>query len=52
MFFFSMEAAYFSELDGFDPTLFELEGLELKAEHPDLVLISFVLTCYKNVTLF
>ncbi len=33
-----MEAAYFSELDGFDPTLFELEGLELKADTPDLVI--------------
>ena len=32
-----MEAAYFSETDGFDPTLFELEGMELKAEHTDLV---------------
>lgn len=31
-----MEAAYFTESDDFDPTLFELEGLVLKPEYPDL----------------
>jgi hypothetical protein len=34
-----MEAAYLSESDEFDATLFELEGLELKAEHTDLALL-------------
>jgi hypothetical protein len=36
---FSMEAAYFTESGDFDPTLFELEGLELKAEHADLSML-------------
>ena len=34
-----MEAAYFTESGDFDPTLFELEGMELKAEHTDLSLM-------------
>ena len=33
-----MEAAYFTESDDFDPTLFELEGLPVKAELSDLSL--------------
>ena len=35
-----MEAAYFTESDDFDPTLFELEGLPVKSEFPELCLNS------------